>query len=115
MKPRVFIPQVPTRFDQLQRRTVPKFDSFEQATKFGELVILLDRNNDVWDPDACIAKLRKGLRSFTMDDFLLPMGSHHFMMWTAMILTDFGINPLQTLQWHSRNEEYVTLVTRIGR
>ena len=115
MKHRVFIPQVPTRFDPVLHRTVPKFDSLQYADKFGELVVLLDRNNDVWDPAACIAKLRLGLESFKSSDFLLPMGSHHFQIWTAMVLATRKINPLQTLQWHSRNEEYVVLTTRISQ
>lgn len=112
MKPRVFIPQVPTRFDPLQHRTVPKFDSMDQAKVFGDLVILLDRNNDVWDPQSCIAKLRRGLIDFNWEkDFLLPMGSHHFMMWSAMLLSRSP--KLNTLQWHSRNNEYVILQTVI--
>lgn len=116
MKPRVFVPQIPTRYDTALRRTVPKFEGLDKAERFGELVVLLDRNNDVWDPAACILKLSKGLLTFSESDFLLPMGSHHFMMWTAMVLTSRKANPirtLQTLQWHSRNEEYVVLQTAI--
>jgi hypothetical protein len=114
MKPRVYIPQVPTRYDPVLRRTVPKFESFDKAQEYGELVILLDRNSDVWDSDACIAKLTEGLSEFDYKkDFLLPMGSHHFMLWTAMILAASKIPNLQTLQWHSRNNEYVVIDSRV--
>jgi len=113
MRPKVYIPQVPMVYDRDKRQTVPKFDTLEQAREFGDLVILLDKNNDVWNPDACIEKLKKGLKNFTAHDYLCPMGSHHFMMWSAMILMAQRINPLQTLQWHSRNGEYVVLETRI--
>lgn len=111
---RVYVPQIPTRYDPELRRTVPKFDTFKHAEEFGELVILLDRNNDVWDSDACIAKLQEGLLAFDYKtDFLLPMGSHHFQIWAAMILTAMKIPTLQTLQWHSRNNEYVVIDSRI--
>lgn len=113
MTPRVFIPQVPTRFDPDKGKTVPKFDTLQQAEKFGKLVVLLDKNSDVWDPNSCMAKLRLGLKDFAESDFLLPMGSHHFMMWSAIAIARMGVRRLQTLQWHSRNNEYIILVTSL--
>ena len=112
-RPRVFVPQIPTRYDPVTRRTVPKFDTIQQAEVFGSLVVLLDRNNDVWDSDACIDKLRQGLKGFSQKDFLLPMGSHHFQIWTAMLLAHMDVWPLQTLQWHSRNNEYVVIESKV--
>ena len=100
-------------FNKEQYRTVPKFDTLRHAREFGELVVLLDRNSDVWDPNSCMDKLRLGLKDFSESDFLLPMGSHHFMMWSAIVIAQLGIRRLQTLQWHSRNNEYIVLVTSL--
>jgi hypothetical protein len=112
---RVFIPQVPQHFDDALQKMVTRFNTLDQAAEFGELVILLDRNDDVWNPDAVLAKLERAMRSFTDDDYILPMGSYPFMMWTAMIAMSKARNYVQHLQWHQREKNYRVITTKVTR
>lgn len=115
MTTRVYIPQVPQHFDESQGKMVTRFNTLDQAEQFGELVILLDRNDDVWNPDAVLAKLERAMRTFNDDDYILPMGSYPFMMWTAMVAMSKARNYVQHLQWHQREKNYRVITTKITR
>lgn len=115
MTHKVFIPQVPQHFDDTKQKMVTRFDTLDQAEKFGELVILLDRNDDVWNPDAVLAKLERQMRGFKDTDYILPMGSYPFMMWTAMIAMSSVKNYMQHLQWHQREKSYRVITTKVTR
>lgn len=112
---RVFIPQVPQHFDDTAGKMVTRFNTLDQAEKFGELVILLDRNDDVWNPDAVLAKIERQMRGFKDTDYILPMGSYAFMMWTTMVATSHAADYLQHLQWHQREKNYRVIKTKVTR
>lgn len=115
MKPRVFIPQVPQQWSESQGRMVPRFDTLDKAEKFGELIVLLDRNDDIWNPDAVLDKLEVKMLAFNDNDYVLPMGSYLFMMWTTQIATAKCSRRLQTLQWHQREVNYRVIATDVVR
>lgn len=112
---KVYIPQVPQHFDTAAGKMVTRFNTLDQAEKFGELVILLDRNDDVWNPDAVLAKLERQMRSFRDTDFILPMGSYPFMMWVGMIAMSKVNDYVQHLQWHQRERSYRVVKTKVTR
>lgn len=93
------------KIDPVTNRVERRFDSVEDLAKFGEVIVLMDRTDDVWNPDACLAKLRRGLRGFSSEDYLVAMGNHHFVMWAAIIASD-RVDVLQSLQWHPRQRCY---------
>ncbi len=111
--PTVYVPQLARTFDKTQGRMVNKFDTLDRAEKYGTVLVMMDRNDDLWNAEACIAKLKRVMRSFSDEDFLVPMGSHHFMMWAGIIAASKVKNELQTLQWNMRNEEYVLIKTKV--
>jgi len=113
MTTRVFIPQVPQHWDAAAGRMVTKFDTFDKAEEFGKLVTLLDRNDDVWNPDQTIAKLRRRMEGFDGNDFILPMGSYHFMIWTFMVAAELTPSHIQSLQWHQREQRYRVITTKV--
>ncbi len=115
MTSRVFIPQVPQQWDESKGRMVARFNTLDKAEKFGELVVLLDRNDDVWNPGMVIAKLDKAMATFNDNDYVLPMGSYLFMMWVSMIATSKAESVLRTLQWHQREGDYRVIETMIRR
>lgn len=94
---------------------VPRFDTLDKAEKFGELVVLLDRNDDIWSPDDCLVKLEEKMATFSDTDYLLPMGSYLFMMWATQVATAKARDYLQTLQWHQREGNYRVIKTHVKR
>lgn len=112
--PNVYVPQIARAFSKEDGRMVQKFNTLDIAEReFGKVIVMMDRNDDVWNPQACVAKLRRIMRTFSDSDYLLPMGSHHFMMWASIIAASKVKNELQTLQWNMRNEEYVLIRTKV--
>lgn len=102
---RVFIPQVPMKIDKETSRVEQRFNTLDKLAPFGEVVVLMDRNDDVWNPDACLAKLRRGLRSFGEEDYFLAMGNHLFCIWAAIIASE-SVDVMQNLQWSPREGCY---------
>lgn len=113
MKPRVFIPQVPMRIDPRSDKMAPKFDTLEEASEFGDLVILVDQKLAFAGRSQCIAKIAYELRDYDAYDLFLPMGSHYFMMVAAIIISN-KVNAINMLEWSSRDRKYVKSATIIG-
>lgn len=105
----VFVTQVPMKVDEASGRMKPRFDTMDHLAEFGEVTILMDRGDDIWNPDACVAKLRRALRGYAKDDYLLAMGNFHFVMWTTAIIMETQ-DQLQTLQWDPRRQRYRSVV-----
>jgi hypothetical protein len=72
--PRVFIPQIVKRFDQVKRVSVDVHD-FTPAEVFGQLEIVLDENDDPTLISRMVPKVEKKLSDFSPDDFFLAVGS----------------------------------------
>lgn len=101
---RVFIPQVPMRLDP-NHGMVPKFDTLEQARKFGRLVVLIDTPMSYANRPECMEKIKNGLLDYGPQDLFLPMGSHFFMMVAAIIISK-TVNSLNILEWNGRDQQY---------
>lgn len=102
---RVYVTQVPMKVDESTGRMKPRFDTMDHLVEFGETIILMERGDDIWNPDACVAKLRRALRGFSKSDYLLAMGNFHFVMWATAIIMETQ-DQLQTLQWNPRKQAY---------
>lgn len=93
------------KVDKESSRVELRFNTLDKLVEFGETVVLMDRNDDVWNPDACLAKLRRGLRSFGPEDYFLAMGNHQFCIWAAIIAAE-RVEVLSSLQWNPREGRY---------
>lgn len=72
--PRVFVIQQPAKFDSGSRAFVPKYD-LSAAEKFGELIYLIEPGGLFRDnTKAAIVRIKRGLETFTRDDFILALG-----------------------------------------
>lgn len=102
---RVFIPQVPMRFDPGVGSLVPKFDTLNAAKEYGELIVLIDQPMALSSRPECIAKITKGLMDYGEGDFFLPMGSHFFMMIAAICIAN-KTSRMHILEWNQRDQAY---------
>ena len=112
IKPRVFIPHVPMKFDP-NVGMVPKFDTLQDASDYGELIVLIDAKMAIAGRPECLAKLKHGLKNFSPEDFFLPMGSHYFMMMSAIIIAS-KVDDIQILEWSTRERCYKVTRTSLN-
>lgn len=102
---RVFIPQVPMKFDPGAGMLVPKFDTLNAAKEYGELVVLIDQTMALSGRPDCIDKICRGLSDYVEGDFFLPMGSHFFMMIAAICIAN-KTTAINILEWNQRDQSY---------
>lgn len=102
---KVYIPQVPMRFDAQAGQLVPKFDTLRQAQEFGELVVLIDQPMALAGRNECVDKIVTGLKDYGDGDFFLPMGSHFFMLIAAICIAS-KVDRINILEWNQRDQQY---------
>lgn len=102
---KVFVVQQPARYDRVAGGFVPKYD-LTPATKFGELVYLLEPGNVRADRvTQAMVSIRRGLLAMTADDYILPAGDPVAIMMVAAAVASLG-SDVRLLKWDGRTKEY---------
>lgn len=106
MKSRVFVPQIPHRYDRASGELFPVYD-LSPAEEFGEVkVILTPSANPFTSMESIQADLREALADMTKDDYLLLVGNPAILGVTTAIAAEYTDGELQLLQWHGREKRY---------
>lgn len=109
MKPRVFVVSEPLRYDAGRGQWVRSMN-LNPAAAYGELIFLMPAGNEgPSDPAACVAMLQHGLKPFTADDFLLPVGHPLYICWAAAIAAQLAGGRLNLLHWQPRERAYAVV------
>ncbi len=88
------------------RLGTPKFNIMG-ASKFGELVTLLPENSQIiMSPGPLIFKLRKLLKNFTEDDYLLLTGDPAIIGVACSIVSDITSGKFNFLKWDRQEKMY---------
>lgn len=106
MKPRIFLPSVPTRYDPISNSRVSTID-LKPALKFGELVTLVDPQSGFRDDQIhdAIIELQENLAGFKPYDYLLCVGDP--ILIAAAITYASDLSPtLKVLRWEKSRREY---------
>jgi len=106
MRPRVFLPSVPTRYDPISNKRVSSID-LKPAMKFGELVTLVDPQNSYRDDQIhdAIIELQEKLHDFGADDYLLCVGDP-ILIAAAMTYASDRTSTVKVLRWEKSRREY---------
>lgn len=105
--PKVFIPHLVTKYDHARDKIVPTFD-FRPASKFGELVLLLDDQVDTAFYQQTIEKLKVSLSDITIHDYFVPVGDPSIIAACAAIIAD-KIGVIRLLKWDRQSRSYLEL------
>lgn len=104
-KSKVFVPQVPSRYDGDIERWVPTVN-LDPARKFGELKIMLPPEAGRMAADELVEILEAAMQNITADDWLLATGDPVAMA-IAMALAGRNLNGLlRILRWDKRSRSY---------
>ena len=77
------------------------------ARKFGELKLLLPSSAQVvLSVDPTLQKIRRGLRDFSNDDYLLLSGDPIIMGLCMMVASEVNRGLVTTLKWDKREKDY---------
>jgi|TARA_R110002020_G_scaffold201562_4_gene404237 hypothetical protein len=88
------------------RLGTPKFNIMG-ASKFGELITLLPENSQIiMSPGPLIFKLRKLLKNFTKDDYLLLTGDPAIIGVACSIVSDITVGQFNFLKWDRQEKMY---------
>ena len=77
------------------------------ARDYGNIQLLLDRNDTLGDPDFFIGKLQHKLSNFKKDDFLLLIGDPIAIGIATAIALDKTHGTLSVLRWDREHYKYV--------
>lgn len=100
MRPRAFIPSVPTRYDPISNSQVPTVD-LRPVMAYGEPVLLVPSGTQAY-PQRLIAE---GLDDFTEDDYIVALGDPTLIA-AAMYWAAGGVASLRMLRWNRHNSDY---------
>lgn len=85
---------------------VRAFD-LSEAEKFGELVILLPPGRIMLTPKKAKAMLRKGVKDFMNDDYLLLVGDQGAASLMCVVAAEMNRGRYTYLQWDRFMSEYI--------
>jgi|AntRauTorcE11898_2_1112593.scaffolds.fasta_scaffold00643_7 hypothetical protein len=106
MRPKVFLPSVPTRYDPISSKRIPSID-LKPAMRYGELVQLVSlqagfREDEIHE---AIETLQEGLQNYTSEDYILCVGDPILMAAAITYATDLS-QTVKVLRWDKVKREY---------
>jgi len=84
---------------------VPRYD-LSPAEQYGELVFLLSPISTPSKSEKAITELRKKLRNFSDDDYLLLIGNPCFIGFSCAIAADINEGRVSMLQYNGSQGKY---------
>lgn len=109
---KVYIPHMPHKFDEALSLHIPNVD-VTPAKKFGEVVIMVDRNVPNVSLMPIVQVLKEKLEDFGEDDYLLPLGDPALTAAAAGIVLRKTGGKLKLLKWDRWAKDYVVVEMRI--
>lgn len=106
MKPRVFAPQVPSRYDSATRLWVPTMN-LEPAHKYGEVVVILPPNANRLHTAPLIAAMRERMADFCEKDSLVAVGDPTLIAAAALIAARKTGGAVRMLKWDRMAGDYL--------
>lgn len=85
------------------------------AGAFGELKVLLPDGQIVLSPGPTINKLRRGLKNFTSEDYLLLIGDPIAIALASMVAAELNVGRVQFLKWDRQERVYYPVKVDLGR
>lgn len=109
--PRVFIPQVPSRFDTNSGAWMPTVN-IDPAKKFGELNVMLPPEANRLELSSIVSVLKRMMKDYTDQDYVLALGDPMIIA-VAAVIAERAAGSLRLLRWDRMERQYVLMETSI--
>jgi len=113
MKNKVFVPQVPSRYDQGISGWVPTVN-LDPANEFGEIEVLLPPEAGRMEPEELQRILSEKLLHVSEEDWLLATGDPVLIGIAAALIATRLYGQLRILRWNKRRKSYDPIEVHLG-
>lgn len=110
--PKVFVPQVPSRFDRAARIWVPIVD-LSSAKQYGELVELLPPEANRLHTGPLVAAMKESMAQITEQDWLVAVGDPSLIAAAAAIAAARCHGALRILKWDRITSTYLAVEMKL--
>jgi len=83
------------------------------ALHYGEVKILLPPGQVVFSPGPSIARLRKALKNFSDDDYLLCVGDPVAIAMASMVAAENNVGKVKFLKWDRQEKKYLPIAVNL--
>ena len=102
---RVFIPQVPSRFDAKARRWLPSVN-LQPAERFGTLVVMFEPGGFDVALAPCVSAMREQMRDFGESDLIVAVGDPSLTAAAFAIAARKTGGKIRLLKWDRHISDY---------
>lgn len=104
--PRVFVPQIPSRFDSGSNLWIPTIN-IEPARAFGELVVILPPAANRSGIDACADAIKHAMEDYGREDYIVAVGDPTLYAVAACQAAKRADGVLRMLKWDRMQRGYI--------
>jgi len=109
----VYVPQEVLRKAE-GGKMLPAYNIYK-AEKYGQLLILLPYGEVAMEPQSMVMELRRTLKDFNDDDYILPTGDPVAISAAVAIASSFNKGKVKILKWQGKIQQcYVVLAMNVG-
>ena len=112
-RPRVFIPQEPTKLDPSTGEFISIMD-FRKVLEYGDPIVCLPKGRVSLTPGPTIDTLKEKLKDFTDNDYIVSVGDPSAMVIMAMVIGQINRNKCQLLKWDKVARKYIKVVVDLN-
>lgn len=105
---KVYVPQVPSRFDQDVKAWVPTVD-LTSAQRFGEIVVVTQPQAYRMAVSQLVPAMKYKMADFAAADYLIALGDPTIMITAALIAASHTGGRVKLLKWDRRLSDYIEL------
>lgn len=109
--PMVFVPQVPSKFDDGSKLWVPTVN-MAPAEKYGEIKVMLPPGANRLHSVPLLHALREQMRDYNEHDYIVAIGDPTLIAATAVIATKKANGLLRLLKWDRMAGDYILMELR---
>jgi len=104
---KVFIPQIPSRFDTRANAWMPTVN-IDPAKKFGELNIMLPPEANRLELSSIVAVLKRMMKDYSANDYVLALGDPMIIA-VAAVIAERAAGSLRLLKWDKQSRDYIVM------
>lgn len=110
--PKVYAPQVPSKYDAATRLWVPSIN-LDPARQHGELVVMLPPNANRLHISPLIVALREQMKDFGPEDYVVAVGDPSLIAAAACIAAKKTGGLLRVLKWDRQSGSYIAVEAQV--
>jgi hypothetical protein len=110
--PKVYAPQVPSKFDPATKLWVPSIN-LDHANSFGEVVVMLPPNANRLHINPLIVALREQMKDYNEEDYVVAVGDPSLIAAASCIAARKTGGLLRILKWDRQSSSYIPVEANV--